>query len=478
MADEPKENKPKKETWKDKRPHKVPMPEQAPDERIGNFLEVPGGYSEDMAVEEAQRCLQCKKPPCVAGCPVDVNIPKFIFDIKEGRFADAVRTIKQSYPLPAVCSRVCPQEVQCEGKCILGKKVEPVGIGRLERFAGDWGRAHPVERPETEPANGQRVAVVGAGPAGLVCAGELAKKGYDVTIYEALHKPGGVLVYGIPEFRLPKAIVKEEVDMIRRLGVNLQCNMVIGKLYDLQELFDMDYQAVFIGTGAGLPSFMGLPGEDLNGVYSANEYLTRINLMKAYKFPEWDTPVHVGRRVAVIGGGNVAMDAARCSRRLPQVEEVHVLYRRSREEMPARAEELHHAEEEGVTFNVLTSPIRYIGDNGWLKQVELLDMELGEPDASGRRRPVPVEGSEHVMDVDTVVVAIGQRPSPLVPLTAPHLQTRPNKTIVADDETGATNIPGVFAGGDVATGAATVISAMGAGRRSAAAIHAYLQGRR
>ena len=473
MAEEQK----KKETWKDKRPDKVPMPEQGASERVKNFNEVPHGYTQAMAVEEATRCLQCKKPLCVEGCPVDGNIPKFIGHIVEGNLAEAVRTIKGTYPLPAVCSRVCPQEVQCEGRCILGKKVQPVAIGRLERYVGDWARSNPLEKPERAPDNGRKVAVIGAGPAGLVCAGELAKKGYGVTIFEALHKPGGVLVYGIPEFRLPKAIVQEEVEMIQKLGVDLQLNMVIGKLYDLHELFDMGYEAVFIGTGAGLPSFMGIPGEDLNGVYSANEYLTRINLMKACKFPEWDTPVHVGKRVAVIGGGNVAMDAARCSLRLPGVEEVHILYRRSREEMPARAEEEHHAEEEGVRFSVLTNPVRYIGENGWLKQVELLKMELGEPDASGRRRPVPMKGSEYTLDVDTVVVAIGQRPSPLVPLTAPDLETRPNRTIVSDDVTGATSVPGVFAGGDVATGAATVISAMGAGRRSAAAIHEYLQTR-
>ena len=465
----------KKETIKDKRPTKVPMPEQTPQERVKNFLEVPFGYSEEQAMEEAHRCLQCKKPKCVDGCPVNINIPEFIRFIGEGKFEDAIRSLKTQNSLPAVCGRVCPQESQCEELCVLGRKVEPVAIGRLERFAADWGREHNVKPAAPAASNGHRMAVVGAGPAGLTCAGDLIKLGYNVTLFEALHNPGGVLVYGIPEFRLPKDIVYREVDAIRDLGVDLQLNMVVGKVYDLGEILDMGFESVFIGTGAGLPMFMNIEGEELNGVYSANEYLTRINLMKAYKFPEWDTPVRVGRRVAVIGGGNVAMDAARCSLRLPGVEEVHIIYRRSREEMPARLEESHHAEQEGVIFDVLTNPIRYIGKDGWVTGAELVKQELGEPDHSGRKRPVPIEGSNYVQDVDTVIVAIGQRPSPLVPMTAPDLNVRANRTIEAHPETGATSIPGVFAGGDVTTGAATVISAMGAGKRAAAAMHDYIQ---
>jgi glutamate synthase (NADPH/NADH) small chain len=465
----------KKESIKDTRPTKVPMPEQAPEVRRRNFLEVPHGYTAEMAMEEARRCLQCKKPACVGGCPVNINIPEFINFIAQGEFEKAILSIKTQNSLPAVCGRVCPQESQCEAQCILGKKLEPVGIGRLERFAADWGREHNVAPAKPAAPNGRRVAVIGAGPAGLTCAGDLIRLGYSVTLFEALHNPGGVLVYGIPEFRLPKDIVYKEVDMLKAQGLDLQLNMVVGKVYDLQEVMDLGYEAVFIGTGAGLPLFMGIPGEELNGVYSANEYLTRINLMKAYKFPEWDTPVHVGKRVAVIGGGNVAMDAARCSLRLPGVEEVHIIYRRSGEEMPARIEESHHAKEEGVIFDVLTNPLQYIGDeNGWVKKAELQKQELGEPDASGRRRPVPVEGSNYTIEVDTVVVAIGQKPSPLVPLTAPALNTRPNRTIETDEETCATSIPGVYAGGDVATGAATVISAMGAGKRAAESIHKYL----
>ncbi len=458
-----------------KRPTKVSMPEQSPKERIKNFDEVPHGYTEKMAVEEADRCLQCKKPECIKGCPVNINIPEFIKYIAEGQFDASIRSLKDQNSLPAVCGRVCPQETQCEAFCILGKKNEPVAIGRLERFGADWERSKGVPPPDRAVSNGHKVAIIGAGPAGLTCAGDLAKLGYQVTIFESLHVPGGVLVYGIPQFRLPKEIVFAEVDYIKDLGVDLQLNMVVGKVQNLQELFDQGYEAIFIGTGAGLPMFMRIPGEDLNGVYSANEYLTRINLMKAYKFPEWDTPVRVGKRVAVIGGGNVAMDAARCSLRLPGVEEVHIVYRRSSEEMPARHEETEHAKEEGVIIDVLTNPIQYIGEGGWVKKAELVKQRLGEPDESGRRRPIPIEGSNYFMDVDTVVVAIGQRPSPIVPLTAPDLKTRPNGTIETDEETCVTSIAGVFAGGDVATGAATVISAMGAGKRAAASIHKYIQ---
>lgn len=462
----------------DKRPKKVPMPEQDPRERIRNFDEVPYGYTEEMAIEEARRCLQCKKPQCIKGCPVNINIPEFIGFISEGRFADSIRSLKAQNSLPAVCGRVCPQETQCERFCVLGKKVEPVAIGRLERFVADWERRQGVSIPERIESNGHRVAVVGAGPAGLTCAGDLAKLGYEVTIFESLHVPGGVLVYGIPQFRLPKEIVFAEVDYIKSLGVELQLNMVVGKVVTLQELFQKGFEAVFIGTGAGLPMFMGIEGEELNGVYSANEYLTRINLMRAYRFPEWDTPIHVGRRVAVIGGGNVAMDAARCSLRLKGVEEVHIIYRRSQEEMPARHEEIEHAKEEGVIIDVLTNPIRYIGEGGWVRKAELVKQRLGEPDESGRRRPIPIEGSNYFMDVDTVVVAIGQRPSPIVPLTAPELKTRRDGTIETNEETQETSMPGVFAGGDVSTGAATVISAMGAGKRAAASIHRYIQSKK
>ncbi len=458
-----------------KRPTKVPMPEQSAEERIKNFNEVPHGYTEDMAIEEAKRCLECKKPECVKGCPVNINIPKFIKYMAEGQFEASIRSLKEQNTLPAICGRVCPQETQCEALCIVGEKNEPVAIGRLERFGADWERSQGVPPPDRVPTNGHKVAIIGAGPAGLTCAGDLAKLGYQVTILESLHVPGGVLVYGIPEFRLPKEIVFAEVDYIKGLGADVELNMVIGKILNLQELFDQGYKAIFIGTGAGLPMFMRLQGEELNGVYSANEYLTRINLMKAYKFPEWDTPIRVGKRIAVVGGGNVAMDAARCSLRLPGVEEVHIIYRRSLEEMPARHEETEHAKEEGVIIDVLTNPIKYIGEGGWIKKAELVKQQLGEPDDSGRRRPIPIEGSNYTLDVDTVVVAIGQRPSPIVPLTAPDLKTRPNGTIETQEESCATSIPGVFAGGDVSTGAATVISAMGAGKRASASIQKYIQ---
>jgi len=456
-------------------PKRIPMPEQKPKERIRNFNEVPYGYDEAMAMEEAKRCLQCKKPLCVEGCPVGINIPKFIKEIAEGNLEESIRSMKAQNALPAVCGRVCPQETQCEIKCVLGKKHEPVSIGRLERFIADWERAKGVEEPKLPASLRKKVAVVGAGPAGLTCAGDLAKLGYEVTVFESLHIPGGVLVYGIPEFRLPKAIVAAEIDYIRSLGVEIQRNMVIGKIFTLDEIFAEGYKSIFVGTGAGLPMFMNIHGEELTGIYSANEYLTRINLMKAYLFPEWDTPIRVGKRVVVLGAGNVAMDAARCSLRLPGVEEVTIVYRRSEVEMPARAEEIEHAHQEGVQFKLLTNPTHYIADDkGCVKAMEVIKNELGEPDESGRRRPVPIEGSEYIMEVDTVVVAIGQRPSPLVPMTAPRLKTRRNGTIEAEDESGRTSMEGVYAGGDVTTGAATVISAMGAGKRAAKSIHEYL----
>lgn len=460
-------------------PKKTTMPEQAPKERVRNFNEVPFGYTDEMAMAEAARCLECKKPGCVKGCPVGIDIPGFIGEIAKGDFLAGIRKMKEQNALPAVCGRVCPQESQCECQCIIGKKEgrEPVAIGRLERFIADWERnVHGVEIPEPAKARPEKVAIVGAGPAGLTCAGQLVKLGYNVTMFEALHVPGGVLVYGIPQFRLPKEIVAAEVNYIQKCGVELQRNMVIGKILIVQELFADGYKSVFLGTGAGLPMFMRIPGEEFNGVYSANEYLTRINLMKAYKFPEWDTPIRVGKRVAVLGAGNVAMDAARCSLRLPGVEEVTIVYRRSEQEMPARAEEIHHAHDEGVQFKLLTNPLRYDADDkGNVKAMTVMKNELGEPDASGRRRPVPIEGSEYTMEIDTVVVAIGQRPSPLVPMSTPEIRVRKNGTVETDDETGKTSMEGVFAGGDVATGAATVISAMGAGKRAAQSMHEYLE---
>jgi len=452
------------------------MPEQNPKERGGNFDEVPYGYDTDLAITEATRCIQCKKPGCVAGCPVEIDIPGFIKLIAERDFVAAARKIKEENALPAVCGRVCPQEDQCEVRCVLGKKGDPVAIGRLERFAADYERAQgEVSVPEIPAATGKRVAVVGSGPAGLTVAGELRLLGHDVTIYEALHKTGGVLVYGIPEFRLPKAIVQAEVDYLVKMGVKIETDVVVGKLITVDELLE-DHDAVFIGSGAGLPVFMGIEGENLNGIYSANEYLTRSNLMKAYKFPEYDTPVAVGKRVAVVGGGNVAMDSARTALRLG-ADKVFVIYRRSRVEMPARDEEIEHAEEEGIEFNLLTNPVKYIGDeNGWVKEVECIRMELGEPDDSGRRRPVPVEGSEFRIEVDVAVVAIGNSPNPLIPDTTPNLKTQRWGNIEADEETGKTSRKGIFAGGDIVTGAATVILAMGAGKKAARAIHRYLMG--
>lgn len=457
------------------RPGRQKMPEQTPQERVKNFREVPFGYSPETAVIEASRCLQCKTAPCRQGCPVEVQIPQFIRKIKEGDFAGANQVLKTDNALPAVCGRVCPQEDQCEKLCVLGKKGEPVAIGRLERFAADYGLAQPDTKPPTPAApTGKRVAIVGAGPAGLTCAGDLALMGHDVTIFEAFHAPGGVLVYGIPEFRLPKAMVQAEVDTLKKLGVKIELNAVIGKVETVDELLAEGFDAVFIGTGAGLPNFMGIPGENLGGVYSANEYLTRSNLMKAYRFPDYDTPIIRSRRVAVVGGGNVAMDAARTALRLG-AQEVMLVYRRSREEMPARIEEIHHAEEEGVRFELLTNPIEILGDDkGQVRGIRCLRMKLGEPDASGRRRPVPVQGSEFEVELDTAIIAIGNTPNPLIPSTTPDLKVGSHGTIQADPQTGRTSKARVFAGGDIVTGAATVIEAMGAGKRAARAIHALI----
>jgi glutamate synthase (NADPH/NADH) small chain len=452
-----------------------PMPEQDPKERSKNFKEVPYGYTPELAQQEAKRCLQCKKPKCIEGCPVGVKIPEFINLIAEGDFIGAAKKLKEDNSLPAVCGRVCPQESQCEARCVLGKKDDPVAVGRLERFAADYERAQgTVELPEIPPPTGKKVAVVGSGPAGLTLAGDLIKFGHQVTIFEALHKPGGVLVYGIPEFRLPKAIVEAEVDYLKRLGVEIKYNYVIGKILTVDELFEMGYDACFLGVGAGLPVFMNIPGENLCGIYSANEYLTRSNLMKAYLFPEYDTPIALGKNVAVIGGGNVAMDSARTALRLG-ADNVHIVYRRSKTELPARGEEVHHAEEEGVQFRFLTAPIRYIGnEDGWVVGMECIQMELGEPDDSGRRRPVPIEGSNFTLDVDLVVVAIGTGANPIITGTIPDLDLNKWGYIVADPETGKTSREGVYAGGDIVTGAATVILAMGAGRNSSQAIHQYL----
>lgn len=455
-------------------PEKVKMTEQAPDVRNKNFLEVSLGYTEEQAIEEAKRCLNCKNMPCVSGCPVNVRIPEFISYIANGEFEKAYLTITDTNALPAVCGRVCPQENQCEGKCVRGIKGESVGIGRLERFAADWYRENVKKDTEKPALNGKNVAVIGGGPASLSCAGTLAKKGYKVTVFEAFHTPGGVLTYGIPEFRLPKDIVKHEIEGLKKLGVDIELNMVIGKVMSVEELMENGYDAVFIGTGAGLPSFMNIPGENLNGVYSANEFLTRINLMKAYKFPEYDTPVKVGKNVAVVGGGNVAMDAARCAKRLG-AENVYIIYRRSEAEMPARAEEVHHAKEEGIIFKTLTNPVEILGTDGWAKSVKCVEMELGEPDASGRRRPVVKENSEHTLDIDTVIMAIGQSPNPLIKSTTKGLDTNERGCIVVNEKTGVTSITGVYAGGDAVTGAATVILAMGAGRKAAQAIDEYLK---
>ena len=451
---------------------KNPMPSQAPDIRNKNFLEVATGYTEDMAVDEAQRCLNCKNRPCMTGCPVAVKIPEFLALVAERKFEEAYEKITETNALPAVCGRVCPQERQCESKCVRGIKGEPVGIGRVERFVADYHLKNGKDKPVNVEKNGKRVAVVGSGPSGLTAAGDLVKLGYEVTIFEAFHTAGGVLMYGIPEFRLPKDIVKKEIDKLRQAGVKIETNTIIGKTLMVDELMEQ-FDAIYIGTGAGLPSFLRIEGEALNGVYSANEFLTRINLMKGYKFPEYDTPVYCGKNVAVFGGGNVAMDAARCAKRLG-AENVYIVYRRGKEELPARKEEVEHAEEEGIQFKLLENPTRFIGDeNGWLKGVELLSMELGEPDASGRRKPVEIKGSEHVLDIDTAVIAIGQTPNPLIKKTTKGLDTNAKGCIVAD-ENGATSLAYVYAGGDVVTGAATVILAMGAGKTAAAAIHEKL----
>ncbi len=454
-------------------PKKTQMKEQEPEERIKNFDEVPFGYSEEDAVIEAERCLQCKIPKCVEGCPVNVNIPGFIKAIKEKDFDKAIRIMKNTNSLPAITGRVCPQEDQCEAKCVLGKKFEPVAIGRLERFIADWDANRGMVLPEINEKNGLKVAIVGAGPASLTCAADLAKMGYQVTIFESLHSPGGVLIYGIPEFRLPKAIVKREVEYLSKLGVEIKCNIVVGRTFSLNDLFDKGYSAIFLGTGAGAPQFMNIPGENLLGILSANEYLTRINLMKAYKFPEYDTPVKKGGTVAVIGAGNVAMDSARSALRLG-AKRVLIVYRRSENEMPARIEEYHHAVEEGVEFLWLTNPTSYFGDNnGWVKEMEVIKNELGEPDESGRRRPVPIKGSEYRIEVDNVIVAIGTVPNPLIARTS-GLKTGKHGIVIAD-ENGRTSLPGVWAGGDIVTGAATVILAMGAGKKAAFDIDKYLK---
>lgn len=467
MADE---KKPKKAII----PNKNPMPAQDALVRAKNFSEVALGYTQETAIAEANRCIQCKKEPCRQGCPVEVDIPAFIKLAAEGDFAGAIAKIKEKNALPAVCGRVCPQESQCEKYCTLGKKNDPVGIGRLERFCADWELNTGVKVPEVAPPTGKKVAVVGSGPAGLTCAADLAKLGHKVTIFEALHVAGGVLMYGIPEFRLPKGVVQAEVQNLKKMGVEIEVNSVVGKFTTVDDLMEEEgFDAVFIGTGAGLPYFMNIPGENACGVYSANEFLTRTNLMKAYQFPSWDTPIKLGKKVAVLGGGNVAMDGARTALRLG-AEESWIVYRRSKEELPARHEEAEHAEEEGVKFAFLTAPVEIVQDeNGWVTGMNCIRFELGEPDASGRRRPVPIEGSEYFLEVDTVVVAIGQGPNPLVPRTTKGLEITKRGNIVADEKA-ATSKPGVYAGGDVVTGAATVILAMGAGRVGANSIHEYL----
>ena len=453
---------------------RVPVREQDPKVRAGNFEEVCYGYNEKEALLEASRCLNCRNPRCVQHCPVGIRIPEFIAQVRAGAFQEAARVIARDSSLPAVCGRVCPQETQCEGNCILGVKGEPVAIGKLERFVADWSRAQGGVPVEKAPSNGIKVAIVGSGPSGLACASDLAKLGYDVTIFEVLHKPGGVLQYGIPEFRLPKQrVVEPEIDSVRALGVKIETNVVVGRTITIDELFDREgFKAVFVGSGAGLPRFMGIPGESLNGVFSANEFLTRSNLMRAFD-PSSDTPIFVGKRVAVVGGGNVAMDAARTALRLGS--QVTIVYRRTEKELPARAEEVHHALEEGIVFRMLTNPVEILGDEkGWVNALRCIQMELGEPDASGRRSPIPIKDSEFEIPVDAVIMALGTSPNPLIAKTTKGLETERHGCIVAD-ESGATSRPGVFAGGDAVTGAATVILAMGAGRRAAAAIDAYLR---
>jgi len=461
--------------------NRVSMPQQKPEVRAKNYNEVALGYTDEMAVQEANRCIQCPKRPCIDGCPVNVDIPEFIKEIRDNNMPGAVKILKSKNALPGICGRVCPQETQCESLCTLGKKGAPIAIGRLERYVADWERTKSTESSspgdDLPAATGKKVAVIGSGPAGLTCAADLAKMGHRVTVFEALHVAGGVLMYGIPEFRLPKAIVQAEVDYVKSLGVDVRLDSVMGKLATVDELLSDSYDAIFLGTGAGLPMFMEIPGENLNGIYSANEFLTRVNLMKAYLFPEYDTPIKVGKKVAVIGGGNVAMDSARCALRLG-ADEVYIIYRRSRTELPARHEEVENAEEEGIVFKMLTNPKQFIGDdNGWVKAVECYEMELGEPDDSGRRRPIVKPDSEFIMDVDVVIVALGTTPNPLIPSTTEGLETTRKGTVVADNETGKTVKDKVWAGGDLVTGAATVISAMGAGKRAAASIDAYLRGK-
>ena len=456
---------------------KVPVREQDPKVRATNFEEVCLGYDKEEAMEEASRCLNCKNAKCVKGCPVSIDIPEFVREVKEGNFEEAARVIARSSALPAVCGRVCPQESQCEGQCVRGIKGEPVSIGKLERFVADWSRENGFVPEAPETTNGKKVAVNGSGPAGLTCAGDLAKLGYEVTIFEALHEPGGVLLYGIPEFRLPKeGVVKPEIDNVKKLGVKIETNVIIGKSLTVDELLEEEgFDAVFIGSGAGLPMFMGIPGENANGVFSANEYLTRSNLMKAFR-DDYDTPIAAGKKVAVVGGGNVAMDAARTALRLGA--DVHIVYRRSEAELPARAEEVHHAKEEGIIFDLLTNPVEIlVDDNGWVKGMTCIRMELGEPDASGRRRPVPVAGSEFTIEVDTVIMSLGTSPNPLISSTTKGLEVNRRKCIVAEEASGRTSKEGVYAGGDAVTGAATVILAMEAGKAGAKGIHEYLSGK-
>lgn len=461
---------------------KNPMPSQEPAVRAHNFDEVAIGYSAETAVDEALRCLSCKNMPCVSGCPVNIHIPEFIAKVKEGDFEGAYQVIHKTSSLPAVCGRICPQETQCEAKCVRGIKGEPVGIGRLERFVADWHNAHSDTAPTVAPSNGHRVAIVGSGPSGLTCAGDLAKKGYKVTVFEALHTAGGVLVYGIPEFRLPKSIVRKEVENLIAMGVDVETNVVIGKTLTVDELFEKGFEAVFIGSGAGLPNFMGIPGESYKGVYSANEFLTRSNLMKAYR-EDPDTPIMKGGKVAVVGGGNVAMDAARTALRLG-AEKVYIVYRRSMEELPARREEVEHAQEEGIEFLLLNNPVEILGyenpddrrdpKNGFVTGMKCIKMKLGEPDERGRRRPIPIEGSEFVLNVNTVIISIGTSPNPLIKSTTAGLEVNKHGGIIVEESTGATTKEGVYAGGDAVTGAATVISAMGAGKTAAKAIDEYL----
>jgi len=450
-------------------PNKVPMPQQEPDVRNKNFDEVATGYTAEMAMEEASRCINCKNKPCMTGCPVNVPIPGFIEQVAAGNFEKAYEIITSENALPAICGRVCPQENQCEGKCVRGIKGEPVSIGRLERFVADYHMQHGTKPSYDIKPNGRRVAVVGSGPAGITCAGELARKGYEVTIFEALHKAGGVLSYGIPEFRLPKSLVAKELENVTDLGVKIETNVVVGRSITVDDLFEKGYDAVFLGTGAGLPNFLRIPGENLLGVYSANEFLTRVNLMKGYKKGEAPTPVKIGKRVAVVGAGNVAMDAARTAKRLG-AEDVYIVYRRGEEEVPARKEEVEHAKEEGVIFKLLNNPVKIHGDDGWVKGIEVVEQKLGEPDASGRRRPEPIEGSNKIIDVETVVIAIGQSPNPLIRQTTEGLETEKWGGIIVNEDTNESTRKNVYAGGDVVTGAATVILAMGAGKKAAKAI--------